>query len=443
MNKITQAVNKYRKLIRDSHEFIWTHAETGYKEVQTSKYMEEVFESLGYELQKAGNIPGFITVLETGKPGPDILILGEMDSLICKEHPDANPETGAVHCCGHSMQSAALIGIAAALKEPEMLDDWCGRIRLCAVPAEELLEVEYRQELMEKGIIHYLGGKTEFLYRGYFDGVDLAFMVHSTVSDNALVTPKWNGCISKRIIYKGISAHAGGAPWNGCNALYAANLGLNAINAIRETFEEKDLIRVHPIITKGGNVVNAIPDEVVLESYVRGISLEAIKKVNKRVNRALCGAALSLGANIDIQDLPGYAPFLNCNSLIDVVEEAVEHIPDMVFKRNEFNSTGSTDMGDLSAVMPTVQPCLPGPKGILHGANFVFPDAEKACVDSAIVQIHMLDILLRNGATRAQKVIDEYVPEFASKEEFFAFIDGLRKSGNRIVYTDTEVKIEL
>lgn len=444
MHLILEAVKKHSKLIKDAHEFIWTHAETGYKEIQTSKYMEDVFESLGYELQKPENIPGFITTLETGKPGPDILILGEMDSLICNEHPEANPETGAVHCCGHSMQSAALIGIAAALKEPGMLEHWCGRIRLCAVPAEELLEIEYRQELMNKGVIHYLGGKTEFLYRGYFDGVDMAFMVHSTVEKKAYITPKWVGCLSKRVIYKGVSAHAGGSPWNGCNALYAATLGLNAINSIRETFREKDLVRVHPIITKGGGVVNAIPDEVILESYIRGISLDAIQKTNKRVNQALCGAALSLGANIDIQDSPGYAPFINCDGLVDVVEEAIALLPDMEFKRNTFCSTGSTDMGDLSAVMPTVQPCIPGASGILHGNNFIFDDPEKTCVDAALIQLYMLDILLRNNAEKAMEIIEEYVPEFASKEEFFASIDSLKRSGNRIIYQeDGCAKIEL
>ena len=444
MTNIAELVNKYGKLIKDAHDFIWAHAETGYKEVVTSKYMEENFKKLGYDLVKPDDIPGFYTILDTGKPGPEILILGELDSLICKEHPDANPETGAVHCCGHSMQCATLLGIAAVLKEPGVLERWSGKIRLCAVPAEELLEIEYRTELMNQGIIHYMGGKTEFLYRGYFDGVDLAFMVHTTVESRAVVTPKWVGCLSKRVIYKGVSAHAGGSPWNGCNALYAANLGLNAINAIRETFQEKDLIRVHPIITQGGGAVNAIPDQVIIESYVRGATLEAIESTNKKVNRALCGAALALGANIDIQDVPGYAPFTNCEVLIDVVEEAVGSLPDMEFKRYEHFSTGSTDMGDLSAIMPTVQPCLPGATGILHGANFVFPDAQKACVDSAIVQLQMLDILMKDDATKAKQVVAEYKPQFESKEAFFECIDRLKRSGNRIRYNNHNIaEIEL
>jgi len=444
MDYMAECVHKYDKLMKEAHDFIWSHAETGYKEFVTSKYMEDIFESLGYELIKAGDIPGFYTILNTGREGPEILVLGELDSLICKEHPDANPQTGAVHCCGHSMQSATLVGIAAALKEPGILDNWSGRIRLCAVPAEELIEIEYRTELMNQGIIHYMGGKTEFLYRGYFDDVDLAFMIHTNVSKRAAVTPKRVGCLSKRVIYKGVSAHAGGSPWNGCNALYAANLGLNAINAIRETFPEKDLIRVHPIITQGGGAVNAIPDQVIVESYVRGATLDVIEKTNRKVNRALCGAALSLGANIDIQDIPGYAPVDTCEELIDVVEEAVGMLPDMKFKRYTHCSTGSTDMGDLSTIMPVIHPSLPGAEGILHGSNFIIPDAEKACSDSAIVQLYMLDILLKNNAKKAELIVKNFKPQFESREAFFECINRLKHSGNRIEYGDNgTVKIEL
>ena len=207
---IFDAIEESKEKILATERYIWTNPETGFREVKTTKYMEEKFEALGYELIKAGDIPGFYTVIDTGRPGPEVLVMGELDSLICHEHPEADPETGAVHCCGHSAQCAALIGLAAALKEPGILDDWSGRIRLCAVPAEELIEIEYRTELKNKGVIKYMGGKGEFLYRGYFDGVDLAFMIHATTGTSFSVLQGHAGCIAKRIIYKGVSAHAGG-----------------------------------------------------------------------------------------------------------------------------------------------------------------------------------------------------------------------------------------
>ena len=234
MEQIAAAVEKHSQLILDAERYIWKHPETGYKEFETNAYMAAQFEALGYELVKAEDITGFYTVLDTGKPGPEVLILAELDSIICPDHPESNPETGAVHSCGHNAQCAALVGIAAALKEPGILDKFCGRIRLCAVPAEELLEVEYRNELKKQGRIKYLGGKCEFLSRGYFDGVGIAFMVHTGA--NFSVGKGSVGCMTKQIIYKGVASHAGAAPWNGRNALYAANCGLNAINAIRETF---------------------------------------------------------------------------------------------------------------------------------------------------------------------------------------------------------------
>ena len=116
MQKLSNAVDKYRDLILEAERFIWKHPETGYREVVTSKYLEEKFEELGYVLTKAGDIPGFYTVIDTGRPGPEVLILGEMDSLICPNHPESDSKTGYVHACGHNTQVATLLGIAAALK---------------------------------------------------------------------------------------------------------------------------------------------------------------------------------------------------------------------------------------------------------------------------------------------------------------------------------------
>lgn len=436
MNKYINAVEKNEKLILESHKYIWNNPETGYKEYKTSKYLEDAFEKLGYILTKAENITGFYTVIDTGKPGPEVLVLGELDALLCNEHPESDPETGAVHCCGHSAQCAALLGVAAALKEPGVLDDLCGRIRLCAVPAEELIEMDYRLSLKEKGIINYLGGKREFLYRGYFDGVDLAFMVHPTQGDSFSSRKGAVGAVAKEVVYKGVSAHAGGSPWDGCNALYAANLGLSAINSIRETFKEPDLIRVHPIIKQGGSAVNAIPDKVVLESYVRGSTFEAIKDANQKVNRALCGGALSIGANIEIKDFIAFSPLANDEKMIDVVQEAVSGIPHAQFLRYDVIGSGSTDMGDLSVLMPVVHPYAPGAVGKLHGADFRIENPRLACVDSAKLQINMLHILLKDNAKVAKQIISEFKPVFKSKEDFFNYASSFDKSVERIKYYD-------
>lgn len=443
MKEIDAAVEKNRQKILDALKYIWENPETGYKEVKTSAYLEKVFKDLGYDLVMADGITGFYTVLDTGRAGPEILILAELDSIICPAHNEADEKTGAVHSCGHHAQCAAMVGIAAALKEEKILDKFCGRIRLCLVPAEELLEIEFRSQLREKGIIKYFGGKSEFLSRGYFDGVDMAIMVHTS---SKFTVVKGNvGCIVKKIEFKGVSAHAGGAPWNGKNALYAATCGVNAINAIRETFEEKDIIRVHPIITNGGAMVNAIPETVTLESYVRGSNFDAIIEANKRVNRALCGAALSLGTNIDITDFPGYAPLTNAGELIEVVKEAAElAIGEYEFTKSERMSSGSTDMGDLSCIMPVVHPYSAGASGTSHGNDYYIEDPDAACVATAKWQLGMLLILLSDKAKRAKKIIDEFEPMFKSKEEYLSFMDSLNVTGERIEYIDNkQVKVNL
>ena len=435
MKNIINAVEKYRSLILEAERYIWKNPETGYKEYKTSKYLAEKFEALGYKLTYAEGITGFCTRIETGKEGPEVLILGELDSIICPEHPECDPETGAVHSCGHNAQSAALLGIAAALTEPELLEGLSGNIRLCAVPAEELLEIGYRSELKKQGVIKYFGGKSEFLARGLFDGVDIAFMVHTSSS---YCTNKGSvGCLAKSIIYKGKAAHAGGAPWNGQNALYAATCGLNAVNAIRETFKEADLIRVHPIITNGGAMVNAIPGSVTLESYVRGKTFEAIVEANKKVNRALTGAALSLGTNVEIIDMPGYSPHVNDDNMIELAKDAIAiALPEIEFTVRDGYSTGSTDMGDLSAIMPVIHPYCAGATGTSHGKDYQIADPELACVANAKWQLTMLRLLLENNAERAKKIIAEFEPMFASKEEFLAYQDSLNCSGDRIVYNE-------
>ena len=133
---IFSAVDKNEDLILNAERYIWKNPETGFEEWKTSAYLEKAFENLGYNLVKPGNIPGFYADYDTGIPGPKILLLGELDSVLCRDHPEADPGTGAVHACGHNAQCAALLGIAAALKEKGVSKGLCGGVRLCAVPAE-------------------------------------------------------------------------------------------------------------------------------------------------------------------------------------------------------------------------------------------------------------------------------------------------------------------
>ena len=426
-NQLKEIVASQREVMFSAADYIWKHPETGYREWKTHAYLAEEFKKLGYELVEAGNIPGFYTDIDTGKPGPKLLIMGELDSLIVSTHPDCDPETGYVHACGHHCQVSALLGIAAALKRPGAMDSMSGSIRLMAVPAEELIEIGFREELRKQGVIKYFGGKVEFMHRGYMDGCDIALLVHTGGGDHPSIalTPGSNGCVTKNINFVGVSAHAGGSPHLGVNALYAASQAMNAANALRETFQEKDTIRFHPIITKGGGAVNAIPNDVRMESYVRGASLEAIKEANTKINRALAASAAAMGANVVLKDRPGYTPLENEEQLYDLTCEIVKQCfgEDALVKRGR--STGCTDMGDVSAVMPTVQPYASGACGVGHGSDYRIADPESALVMSAQYQLLMAEALLSNNAELGKKIIQNAKLRFSSMEEFFHAIDGL------------------
>lgn len=435
--QLMEMVAKYESLIYDTADYIWKNPETGYREWKTSAYMEEHFEALGYTLTKAGNIPGFYADLDTGRPGPKIAILGELDSLIVGNHPDADPETHAVHACGHNAQCAILLGVAAAMKEPGALDGLCGSIRFMAVPAEELIELGFREELRKQGVIRYFGGKVEFISRGYFDGVDMAMMIHSgklPEGKTLSVSQGCNGCITKNITFKGVASHAGGSPEAGKNALYAATCGLNAVNAIRETFVDSEHIRFHPIITEGGAAVNAIPERTKVETYVRGASYEAILEYNKKLNQAMAGSAAAIGATVLLEDRPGYFPLNNDKNLNALAKEAMEAIggPGCVEETDHWD-TGSTDMGDVSSIMPAVHPYGAGAIGTGHGMDYYIDDPERACVAPAKCLLIMADRLLSNDAALAKKVLAENKPRFASKEDYLKAIESLNMTKNAVV----------
>jgi len=436
-------VSKHTQKILETERYIWKHPESGFKEWNTSAYLAKIFEDAGYTLNYAGDIPGFYTDLDTGKPGPKILILGELDALVAGTHPEA--WNGCAHACGHNAQCAGLVGIALALKEPGALDGLCGSIRLMAVPAEELIEIEYRNSLREKGIIHYLGGKVEFMYRGYMDDCDISFMIHTSSRKDDLVfscAKGCNGCMAKEIAYKGVASHAGGSPQNGINAMYAATLGLQAINSLRETFVDGDHIRVHPIMEANGSAVNIIPAKATVSTFVRGATMEAIVEANKKVTRALASGALAMGAEVTVSDRPGYAPLINAPALMEVAKECMIAVAgeDKV-SFNDSWGTGSTDMGDLSAVIPSMHPHVSGAAGAGHGDNYQIVDPMKACVMSAQAQVLMVVELLKDNAAKAKHVIETFEPVYPSKAAYFEAVDKLMSDRNLVTYTEEGAQV--
>ena len=331
----------------------------------------------------------------------------------------------------------ALLGAAAALKEDGAADGLCGRIRIMFVPAEELLELNFREDLRRQGVIKYFGGKVEFMHRGLLDDVDLCLMLHtSTGSGRFVLTPGQNGCIVKQIAYTGKTSHAA-SPQKAINALYAANLGMNAINALRETFYDDDHIRVHPIITGKIGTVNNIPDVVTMESYVRGASFDAMKNVNKRVNRALAASAAAMGATVKLTDRPGYSPVTNDPNMYNLSKRVMTALvgEENTVERPTWGA-GCTDMGDISCVFPALHPYGSGYSGAGHGSDCFVTDKESALTLAAKYYAGMCSALLSNEAKEAQHILAHKNTPFPSIKAYLDSLDELIQDVDAVEYTD-------
>ncbi|MBO4468227.1 MAG: peptidase dimerization domain-containing protein, partial [Clostridia bacterium] len=336
----------------------------------------------------------------------------------------------------------ALLGVAIAVKAPGALDKMSGKIRLVAVPAEELIELDYRKQLKNDGVINYYGGKAEFLYRGYLDDVDMTFMIHTSHkkehTGRLQIDAGNNGFLNKTYEFTGKASHAGGNPQDGHNALYAATTALGAANALRETFVDGDHIRFHPIITEGGATVNAIPETVKVESYVRGATVKAIKSADEKINLAFAGSAAAMGCKLSIDDLFGYMPLNNDKTLTKAFIALGNELFGEGNVINETDSIGtiSTDMGDISTVIPSIHAHIGGASGSGHGADYYITDPEFAVLESAKFQVCFLETLLENNAGTANEVIKSKNLTFASKDEYFAAIDSYNKHIDAVICND-------
>jgi len=426
---ICEAIDRRAEQIIKIGETIRHNPELGFKEIKTARLVEHTLKDLGLSPQTGLALTGVRATMNGSKPGPTLALLGELDGLVVSDHPLADPETGAAHACGHNAQIAGLLGTVMGLLDSQALPHLAGRIVAFAVPAEEYGDVAWRVQQAREGKLEFLGGKPELLRLGHFDDVDLAMMIHTSSRPEdklAGVAVSNNGCVVKTVRYLGKAAHAGGAPHLGINALYAANVALTAINAIRETFKEEDTIRVHPIITHGGSQVNVIPAETRLEMYVRGKTVEAILDANIKVSRALQAGALALGAQAEIETLPGYLPLFNNMDMADVFKaNAVELVGEANYATIG-HRTGSTDMGDISHVMPALHPYMGGASGAGHGANFQITDPKLAYLAPAKALAMTAVDLLWGDAEKARDILSRAKPRM-TKADYLAFQRGINR----------------
>ena len=392
-------------------------------ERRTAELVRSTFAQLRIPFRDHLAITGVRGDLKGRAPGPRVMVMGELDAVVCPLHPQADRETGAAHSCGHNSQIAAMLGAAMGLAP--LADQLDGDVAFVAVPAEEYVELEYRERLQQEGQIRFFGGKQELLRQGILDDIDMGMMIHSHagVRDRRfLIGCDSSGFLGKLIRFTGREAHAGARPFDDINALNAAALSLLAINSQRETFREKDRIRIHPIITKGGDLVNIVPADVRMETYVRGTNLEAILDASEKVNRSLRGCAYAIGAQVDIQEMPGYLPLIQDPDLSALFAANAETLLGAGTNIYGQELMGATDAGDVSSLMPFIHISTGGYDGDAHSKDFTICDPEMAYVMPARAMAMTVIDLLWDGAAKARAIRESFRPKF-TRETYLQFWD--------------------
>ncbi len=406
-------------------EEIWRHPETGYREVKTSRAVAERLRAAGLPVEEGLALTGVRAVLDTGRPGPTIGVVGELDALLQPGHPAA--VGGCAHACGHHTHASAMYGAARILQEPEILGELCGRMVFLACPAEEGIEIGYRAGLIEAGKISCIDGKSELILEGAFDDIDLAFMNHLGCGYG---TNNCNGVFVKKLVFRGKSCHAS-YPSGGINPLNSLELARHAIALLREEAGTMFGARIHGIISSGGQVPNTFPGEVTMEYMVRASNIADMRKLSEQFDQAVLHCGQAFGGSVEILSFLSGLPLNNNDGLAEVAREGAAFLhPEIPFRYKTGHDFGCTDMGDVSQLMPALHLNVPGCDGAtLHRDAFKITTPQAAYVENAEMLALMAVSLLSDGAAKARKILDGYVP-LMTRDEYRTLIreaQGVRK----------------
>ena len=403
--------DQIRKEIYAYGEQILKTPELGYRETRTAAFTEAEMRKIGLYNVRRVAYTGVAGDLKPETEGERVCVMGELDAVLTPDCPYADPETGAAHTCGHNWQIAQMLGVAKVIKETGLDRELDGNVTFLAVPAEEFVDLEYRENLIREGKIRMKSGKQELIASGFFKDFSCAMMVHSQPNHPeaaCFMDCKSLGFATRRVRFIGKAAHAGGAPHEGINALNAASIAIMCVHAMRETFRDEDRVRVHSIITKGGELLNIVPAEVIMETQIRAATPEALRDACFKVERAIRGGAYAVGAEVEISDMGSYAPLSQDAQLNDLFERnALRFLPpEQIFHGRDM--VGSTDMGDVTLELPAIQPTFGGYEGGAHSAGFRSVNEDlTVLLPTKILCATVIDLLC-NGGSRAREIRESF-----------------------------------
>jgi amidohydrolase len=305
--------------------FLHANPELAYEERQAAELLTDILEQHGFTVQRGvANLPTAFTGL-AGSGAPRIAFLAEYDAL-----------PGLGHACGHNLIGTASLGAALAVRS--VLDRVAGSVLLVGCPAEE------------KG-----GGKIALVEAGIFAGTDAAMLVHP--GNRTEMVKLALGMRELMVEFFGKASHAAAAPDQGVNALDAAVLAYAGIGVMRQ--QVRSDARIHGIITHGGQAPNIIPEYAAARYYVRALDLAYMDDLFGRVVDCCEAAAQATGCRVKLTSVgKDYQPYKPVYSFAEVFQRNLESLGETVDQGPVDRELGSTDVGNVSQAVPTIQPMV-------------------------------------------------------------------------------------
>lgn len=329
-NQISQFIDTNAKIYQDISLAIHAKPEVSDFEYFASQTLSEQLKKEGFEIElpAAGHRTGFAATYKSKKPGPTVVFLAEYDAL-----------AGLGHGCGHNVFGATSSLAGAALKS--IVDQIGGEVRVYGTPGEE-----GGQNGSAKG---------SFVKKGYLNDVDFALCTHpGSGSEDGLSTRNY-ACAPVDIEFWGKPAHAAGCPQDGINALDAQILTYAAIGVLRQQLTDR--IRIHGVIVEGGTAPNVIPEYTKAKYYIRAADIDTLHELYEKVENIVKGSALQTGCTSSMKLYQNLVENMVLTPSLDAIYEkyitelgnTVKHVEDVVMP-------GSSDVGNISQVVPTIQP---------------------------------------------------------------------------------------
>lgn len=329
-NQISQFIDTNAKIYQDISLAIHAKPEVSDFEYFASQTLSEQLKKEGFEIElpAAGHRTGFAATYKSNKPGPTVVFLAEYDAL-----------AGLGHGCGHNVFGATSSLAGAALKS--IVDQIGGEVRVYGTPGEE-----GGQNGSAKG---------SFVKKGYLNDVDFALCTHPGSSPEDGLSTRNYACAPVDIEFWGKPAHAAGCPQDGINALDAQILTYAAIGVLRQQLTDR--IRIHGVIVEGGTAPNVIPEYTKAKYYIRAADIDTLHELYEKVENIVKGSALQTCCTSSMKLYQNLVENMVLTPSLDAIYEkyitelgnTVKHVEDVVMP-------GSSDVGNISQVVPTIQP---------------------------------------------------------------------------------------